>query len=302
MFQFVGYSAFSGPDCLSSAPSQVDNITSTTISNAIFDHLNVTKNIDIPVSTTKPTEWDYDTIMDADFNGNIDAGNVDFLIEQISAVKIKRRIKGTFDWLTLETVPINKVEDLTFAFIDRLNAYGVDYEYAFVPVLEDAEGNYIINSIFSEFNGVYIGDFDNIYRFLYNVEYGSNARNQQVGTFTPLGKQYPVVVSNGLLSYDTGTVSATILNEDFNETHEIKPVEIANYMKMLNDFLTNKKAKILKDWSGNIWLCICTDSPQVTYLTGSGMRIPRVTFGWTQIGDANTQTDLYNNGVIDEVT
>lgn len=30
------------------------------------------------------------------------------------------------------------------------------------------------------------------------------------------------------------------------------------------------------------------------------MTIPQVSFNWVQIGDANNQSDLYNNGVIDE--
>ena len=215
MLQFIGYNFFSDGNALNTAPSNVDNITTVKLSNAIFDHFNITQNTSTEVTTTIPTVWDYDTIMDADFAGNISAGNVDFLIEQISAIKIKRRVQGEFNWLTLQTIPVNSVEDLNFVFNDMLNQYGVQYEYAFVPILEDVEGNYIINSVFSQFNGVFIGDANNIYKFLYEVEYGSNARNQQIGVFQVLGQQYPVLVANGALSYESGSVTATILNDDF---------------------------------------------------------------------------------------
>lgn len=247
MFQFIGYSFFGDENALNSAPSNVDNITSTQLTNAIFDHFNVTKNTDTPFSTNKPDQWDYDTIMNADFDNSIEAGNVDFLVDQVSSIKIKRRVRGTFDWLTLGSVPINTVEDLEFVFTDRLNAYGVEYEYAFVPVLEDVEGEYIINSVFSEFDGVFIGDADSIFRLMFEVGYGTVQRNQQVGTFTPLGKKYPVVVANGLLSYETGSVNATLLNEDFEETGIIDKTAIVSYRKNITDFLTNKHAKILKD-------------------------------------------------------
>ena len=300
MFQFIGYHPFSGPDALNSAPSQVDNITTTTLTNAIFDHFNVTKKTDLEFNTTIPVDWDYDTIMNVDFDGNINAGNVDFLIDQISGVKIKRRIKGTFDWITLETVPISKVEDLNFLFIDRLNACNVEYEYALVPILNDIEGDYIINQILSKFNGVFIGDFDSIYKFLYDVQYGSNARNQQVGTFMPLGRQYPIIVANGLTSYESGTVTATILNDDFTETHMINPTAIVEKKEILKNFLTNKKAKILKDWNGNFWLCFIVDNVQMTYKNGSGMAVPQIQFSWTQIGDGTSQQDLYMNGILDE--
>lgn len=300
MFQFIGFDFFADADCLNSAPSSVDNITSTTLTNAIFDHFNVTKDVTITFTTDKPEEWNYDTIMDADFDGDINAGNVDFLIEQVSAIKIKRRIKGTFDWITLETVPISKVEDLEFTFVDRLNAYGVEYEYAFVPILNDIEGNYIINSIYSEFNGVYIGDFNNIYRLFFEVNYSNEMRNQQIGTLQPLGRKYPVIVANGNLSYDSGTVAAMILNDDYTETRTIDKIDIVERKETLKDYLTDKKAKILKDWNGNIKLIMVSTSPTVAYKENSGMSVPQITFGWTEIGDANSQSDLYNNGVIDE--
>ena len=247
MFQFIGYNFFSDKDALNPAPANVDSITSTKISNAIFDHFNITKNTLTDVTTTIPTAWDYDTIMDANFNENINAGNIDFLIEEISAIKIKRRVQGTFDWITLATIPINTIDDFTFAFNDLLNADHTTYDYALVPIMEDIEGNYIINSILSQFNGVFIGDYSTIYKFFYDVQYGTNARNQQIGTFQPLGNQYPIVIANGLLSYESGTVSATILNDDFENTGIVDAPAIVEKKTIIKDFLTNKKAKILKD-------------------------------------------------------
>ena len=301
MFQFVGYNFFSDGDALNTSPLNVDNITSVKLSNAIFDHFNATRDTDVTVTTTVPSQWDYDTIMDADFNGNIDAGNVDFIIDQISAIKIKRRVQGTFEWLTLKTIPINTVEDLVFTFNDLLNKNDTIYEYAFVPVIEDIEGEYIINSILSQFNGVFIGDAETIYKFFYEVQYGNNQRNQQVGIFQVLGKQFPVFVANGELSYESGSVTATIINEDFaiNGVNKKATLELKDAIK---DFLTNKKAKILKDWAGNEWLCIVNSNISVTYKDGSGMRIPVINFNWTEIGKADNQQDLYNNGVLNEVT
>lgn len=298
MLQFVGYNFFSDGDALNNAPSAIDGINNIQLTNAIYDHLNITRNTSTEVSTTIPTVWDYDTIIDASFEGNLSAGNVDFLIEEISAIKIKRRVQGTFDWITLNTVPINTVEDLTFAFNDLLNADYTTYDYALVPIMEDVEGEYIINSILSQFNGVFIGDYSTIYKFFYDVQYGTNARNQQTGTFQPLGNQYPIVIANGALSYESGTVSATILNDDFEDTGIINAPAIVEKKTIIKDFLTNKKAKILKDWNSNIWLCIIVDSPQVTYKSGSSMAIPQIQFNWIQIGDATNQADLYNNGIL----
>ena len=301
MFQFIGYNFFSDGDALNNAPSSVEGINNIKLLNAIFDHFNVTSNVSTPVSTTIPTEWDYDTIIDADFNGSLDAGNVDFLAEQISAIKIKRRIKGDFNWITLQTIPVNSVEDLTFVFNDLLNKNNVTYEYALVPIIEDVEGEYIINSILSRFNGVFIGDAQTIYKLFYEVEYGNNTRNQQVGIFEVLGKQFPIFVANGELSYESGSVTATIVNEDFQQ-NGINRTAITQLKDSIKDFLTNKKAKILKDWNSNEWLCIVNSNIDINYKERYGMGIPSITFNWTQIGDASNQQDLYNNGILNEVT
>ena len=247
MFQFINYNFFCDVDCLNTGPSQVDNTTSTRLTNAIYDHFNVTRNTTLDFSTEKPTEWDFDTVMDAPFDGNISAGNVDFTAAQITAIRIKRRKVGTFDWLVLGTIPITEINDLNFVFTDRLNAYGVEYDYAFVPILEGAEGDYIINTILSKFNGVFIGDFNTTYRFLYNVDFTNNNRVQQIGTFQPLGRRYPVIVANGNLSYDEGTVSADLINDNFMQTRVVDGVAIANEQKVVLDYLTDKKPKILKD-------------------------------------------------------
>lgn len=302
MLQFLNYNFFSDINALDNAPSNVESINNVKLTNAIFEHFNVTQNINTEVNTNIPTAWDYDTILDANFENNLNAGNVDFLVEQISAIKIKRRVQGTFDWLTLTTIPINSVNDLNFVFNDLLNKHGVQYEYAFVPIIENVEGNYIIDTVFSQFNGVFIGDAQNIYKFLYEVAYGSNSRNQQVGIFEVLGQQYPVFVANGSLSYESGSVTATILNDDFETTGVINRTAITQQKDIIKDFLTNKKAKILKDWNSNEWLCIVNSNINVTYKSNYGMGIPSIQFDWTQIGDASNQQDLYKNGILTEVT
>lgn len=298
MFQFVGYSMFSGPDCLTSAPSKVDEVKSGTITNAIFDHVTFTRDVKEEITPEIDEYWDYDTILNAGLNGNLNGGNVDFLINQVSAIKIKRRIKGTFEWLTLSTIPIEKVEDLTFLFIDRLNVSDTEYEYALVPILEKNEGDYLIDSIFSQLRGVFIGDLETTFKFMFDVSYGTNARNQQTGTFLPLGKQYPVIVANGVLGYDSGTVMGAVINPDFMETKQLDTKAIIERKEALKAFLTNKKAKLLRDWNGNCWLCCIVNSPGITYREGSSMQIPLVSFEWTQVGDHNSQLDLYYNGVV----
>lgn len=299
MFQFLGYHFFGGAGALDSAPSEIENIGSTKLSNAIFDHFNVTKDTGLPFVPNKPEGWTYDTILNSDFNGNISAGNLEYAVSNISGIKIKRRVKGTFNWLTLKYIPIDGVDSLIFTVNDFLNAYGVEYDYAFVPIVNGDEGDYIMDSVYSKFNGVFIGNSEESYKFLYDVQYGSHLRNQQTGTFTPLGGQYPIIVSNGMLNYNSGSVSGTILNKDFENSGRIDRQLIVSREKKIVNFLTNKKPKILKDWNGNLWMVMVNDNVNIGYAQGSGMGIPNVQFNWTEIGDSNNNMDLYNAGLTD---
>ncbi|HAU87634.1 MAG TPA: hypothetical protein DCW90_19725 [Lachnospiraceae bacterium] len=302
MFHFVGLSSFAGQDCLNPSLGQIDNIQETRLSNAIFDQFNTTKNVTELFDTSLPTEWDYDTIMDATFDGDTGAGNVEFALNQITEVKIKRRVRGTFDWLTLKSISIHSVSDLSFIFEDRTNTHGLEYEYAFVPVLNNAEGDYIINSILSKLEGVFIGDSETCYRFLYDVQYGTNARKINVGTFQPLGRKYPVIISNGLLSYDTGSISSVVLNDEFEDTGVIDSAKTNEKKRKLKELLADKKPKILRDWTGAKWLVAITDDVQISYAESSGLRVPTISVTWTEIGDADNQADLYNCGIVNTLS
>ena len=174
MIGFIGYNFCADGNALDPTPTNVNNITTTRLQNGIFDHFNVTRNVTFDYSSIIPIDWDIDTIMDANFKGNISAGNVDQVASGITGIRVKRRVKGTFDWITIKELPVEKSEDLSFVVTDNLNAYNVEYEYAFVPMLGDVEGNYIIESILSKFEGVFICDADTVFKFMAGVEYSNN--------------------------------------------------------------------------------------------------------------------------------
>ena len=274
MIGFLGYNFCSDGNSLDPVPTSIDNITDTKISNGIFDHWYLTSDTSKPYPTTIPDQWDYDTIMDADFNGNVSAGNVDFTLSQITGFKIKRRVVGSFDWVTLIELPVATSEDLKLSFNDNLNSNFVNYDF--------------------------ICDLNTAYKFYAGVEYGEGTRVQKVGVFEPMGRKTPIVISNALTNYETGSVTGTVLPSDYGQTSDYQPVAIVQERKQLLDFLTNGKAKVLKDWNGNSWLMIVVDTPSITYKSGSGMALANVGFNYVTLGDPNNQTDLYNAGVVEE--
>ena len=298
MIGLLGYNFCSDGNALDPMPTSVNNITTTTIQNGIYDHFYVGYDVTSEYSHALPTAWDFNTIMDCNFENNISAGNIDDLTSNISGVKIKRREKGTFDWTTIKEIAVTSIDDLSFIFTDNLASNYTQYEYAYVPITGQTEGSYTVSEVYSKFKGVFICDVNTIYKFYADIEYGSTDSVQKIGTYEPFGRKYPVMVSNGLLGYDTGTVSALIVPKNFSETHEFDRQAITKERNTLFKWLTNKKPKMLKDWNSSEWLCIVTGNPQTDYESNYGMGIQRMTAEWTQTGDPKEKSDLYANGLI----
>ena len=298
MIGLIGYNFCSDSNALDPTPTDINNITYTKIQNGIFDYFNVSRDTSFDYSSIIPTDWDINTLMNADFAGNVSAGNVGQLATGITSIRVKRRIKGTFDWITIREIPVSKPEDLSFVITDNLNAYNVEYEYAYVPMMEDVEGSYIIESILSKFEGVFICDVDTVFKFYAGVEYDTNDAVQQIGVFQPYNRKYPIIVSNSVMQYQTGGVGGWILPEDYDDTHVFDRSKIVKEKEVLLNFLMNKKPKILKDMNGNNWLVYFTGNPSVTYDNNYGQGMLKVSAQWTEVGDPNDKTDLYENGLI----
>ena len=298
MIGFIGYNLCGDGNSADPTPTGINKIVNTKLQNGIFDHFNVTKNVIFDYNSIQPTEWDLDTIMDANFNGNVLAGNVEQIWKDITSIRVKRRIKGTFDWMTIKEIPVNTVEDLSFVITDNLNAYGVEYEYAFVPMLGNVEGSYIIESILSKFEGVFICDTNTVFKFMAGVEYNNNTVNQQIGVFQPYNRKYPVVVSNSVMQYKSGSIGGWVLPKNFEKDKVIDRYAITKEKESLLNFLTNKKPKIIKDMNGNNWLVYFTGNPSMSYANNYGQGMVKVNAEWTEIGDPNDKNDLYENGLI----
>ena len=298
MTGLLGYNFCLDGNCLDPMPTSVNGITSSKVKNGIFSHYNASSDVSGDYNNIMPTAWDLNTIMDCNFNDSIGAGTLGELTKNITSVRIKRREKGTFDWVVIKEISISSIDDLSFIFTDNLASNYTQYEYAYVPITGQTEGSYTVSEVYSRFKGVFICDVNTIYKFYADIEYGSTDSVQKIGTYEPFGRKYPVMVSNGLLGYDTGTVSALIVPKNFSETHEFDRQAITKERNTLFKWLTNKKPKMLKDWNGSEWLCIITGNPQTDYESNYGVGIQRMTAEWTQTGDPKEKADLYANGLI----
>ena len=219
----------------------------------------------------------------------------------VKMLKLKRRKYGDFNWDTLNSATIIPTRPYDVVWHDNLAQSGVTYEYAVVPVSSGVEGRYVTDNILARFNGLFICSKDKIYKLYEGIAYGSGQREQKVGVFEPYGRKYPIVTSNANINYDTGSFSGLILPENYMETGKIDRKAIVERKDAILDFLTNKSAKIIKDFNTNIWLCMITGSPSVTYESSFGMGVVSIDASWVEIGDVNNSSDMYSAGFIEEV-
>ena len=296
MLNIVGYNLCGDINSLDPYANNVSNITSTTLTNGIYDHINISKNVTSTYSSIIPT-WDFNTILDCDFNYNINGGNVDLLLDQIDAIRIKKRKKGAFTWIALKDVPITTLDDLSFIKTDTFLPTGEDFEYALVPMLNGVEGNYIISEITTEFNGIFISDVNSIFKLFYGVSYGGTTSIQSVGELQPLGSRYPITISNSAVNYKRGSISGTLLNDDYDTTRILDRKAMVEKSELFDAFIKNGKPKIIKDWNGNIWLVKIVGDISTSYNNNYGMGVMDTSFSWVEQGQYDNQEDLYRNGL-----
>ena len=119
---------------------------------------------------------------------------------------------------------------------------------------------------------------------------------QLVGQIETIGSQYPIIVTNNNMKYHNGSLTALAIQDSY---YSISRIAVADYRTTLENFFTNKSPKILKDWNGNMWLIMFVDNVNLEFTNDWGMGLASVSCTWAEIGNAESQEDLQDCGLID---
>ena len=276
-------------------PSNVNNIQSIKVENGIYDRLYIDTNVSKDCTTDIPEEWEYSTVFDAHFDGSLSAGNVNFILNEVNSLLIKREEDGTGKWITLFEVPITTEEDFAFVKLDKTVRANTKYNYALVPVVAGQEGELNISSIVCEFEGIFVMEKDVTYHAVANITM-TMQRNRPTAVVNTIDRKYPYVVTNGNNNYMSGTTSAVFIKTVLDD-YDWQWYDSYKYRDDLYDFLCNGKPKVLKHFDGKAYLVSIIDSPTQNEATSN--YFPVSTFNWVEIGDIENTDDLYNNNIID---
>lgn len=289
---FLG--SFSAMEISTTPINPENNTENVEISNAVFDELYMDSNTDLEYDTVIPA-WGYDTILNAKFKNNILAGNVDFALASITGMFIKKRKVGDFKWTTIHYVPIQVEEDFDFYYNDIVVASNTSYEYAAVPVIDNAEGTYQTITVDVCYDGCFIIDPTYGYQVVGELKRSNLNRKIPVNVIETIHSPYPFVHYYSDIKYDQFTMSGWFVERN-KETYLFDSTNGWKYREKVRDFLSNRRPKIVKWHDGQIYMaCVTSDVGET-----EGVFNEHVTTNiqFTQIGDVNSNNDLYKYGFI----
>ena len=272
----------------------VDYVTTENvqIENGVFDELYLDSNTSLQNNADIP-EWGYSTILHANFKNNILAGNVDFTLDSVSALIVKKRKQGTYKWIPLYERAITSAEDFNFILNDPVVASMTSYEFAAIPVINGAEGTYQITTVDVEFDGAFIIDPTNGYQVILNLSRQSLNRNNPSTVLEPVNSKYAYVNYYSQLQYDKFSISGLFapLNR---QTCEFEIENAWQYRKNIREFLTNRRTKVVKFYDGEMYLAAVVD--QISESIDSHPDNVNTTVNFVEVGDPDNNSDLYYHG------
>lgn len=301
---FFGYDFMMDSNSLSNTATN-SIINGIQVENGIIEHLNLMNLINTAsgvFDTAIPTTWTNDTILNCSFNNTLDGGSVSDIIGNINSLEIQRQQLSydinnntwiqSGEWITLQTIyknPVTQELKGSFTMYDPFAQNGAMYVYQIVPI--DAEGNVgtsLQQQVLSYFGKAFICDANNIYDI--TNEYTLNfSTNQKSAVYEPYGSKYPFVAYNAVTKYKSGTIETTpIINANKMNGHIDRLAQVA-FLNEFNSWLTNGRAKILKDFNGNVILITINESPSSSYFKELGNGIASLSINWVEVGAINQQ-------------
>lgn len=277
--------------------SDVDEVV---LGAGIYDELFVSVDTTIDDKDEKPTKWAIKTIMDAKFQGDLEAGSIDADGHVVTKIQIyRRKPKEDNRWLLLGEFPYD-IDYNVYSFVDRLAENDVVYEYAIVPVANEVLGDVTISEpIKVNYKGVWISDLENNFQLEYDFRLDSISHNQNYATQEPLNGRFPVITF-GTQQYRSGSLSFLPLSEEQIQAcgTKIDSKKERLVRESVLDFLKRPTAKVIRNDNGNV-MVVATHDISEEPRDGILIDISDIRFSYTEIGEFDYDT-MSKGGLIGE--
>lgn len=277
------------------------------ISGGEYDTVYFDNNADISFDDTYnglPSVWGATTALFAKFNGNLSAGNLDFSLEKLDYILISKRELTNPNSFIFKPVCVISAEDFEknngATFFDRLVGHNKQYEYKATPVLRDGIEAASLFAVYDtdktiKFTGHYI--FDGTSEWHCNINTSLDwTRNRTGSIVNPINTKFPYKVTTSQNNYDTITISGSHFKVDCSkpESDIFDIYSTAEYNMNYDDFITNNKAKLIRDWSGRMWIAELDGN--VEHHNNGHYNFYDTSHSFVEIADYNDENALYKYG------
>lgn len=292
---FLGTTFLSGGNTLYPPAAEICKITSAALTDGTYNQLFISKNTEKTVNNWND-DWDFDTVMCADYNENLDAGNSGFSLRNTDTVVIRRRELSKDKWVTIYTKTINTIEDFDINILDRYARGGeTKYMYRISSTINGIENSFVEKQLVSYFEGMYIADKDSIYGTYYDLDGCDTTQNIKSGIIETYNR-YPIVVSNSDANYEKGAVTGSFIRISADGC-TVDTQGGIQYRQTFKDRLASKKPFILKMPDGRIWMARCVGTPSDSMNGHRDLR--QISFEWVEVGSPDDMKAMYYSGLSD---
>ena len=223
--------------------------------------------------------WDFDTsVFLADFEGNLEAGNIQSGGEIITGWRIKRKAEDIDLFYTLADLDTSVI-----SYIDYRPRNNINYTYAIFSVSASGESLGIEESGSIDFFGWFLTDNTNTYKFDIGwdgLKSSSINTNQDVHLYKNYTK-YPVP-SFGPRNYRTGSITAIPYTGDYEINLTV--------LDEIREFIDDKEEKWLKNTAGEIFKVI-TSGFRYKYLDKPTEQPHDITFEYSEVAEGEGGLD-----------
>lgn len=268
-----------------------------TICNGIFDELGLSLSINTPYSSNIPSS-DRGAILTIHFNGSVNnsvTGNYTKMV-------LKHRDTSTSAWDVLKEMEIPNDSIRQMNYNDFFVPQGILQEYSLTLYEGTTPSDDYVISVMPKWGRIFLSDKDENYKLNYAVIYSNHNQNIQNGVLMPIGATYPIVIQNANGNYRSGSLQFKVLGYQFDIDKTLDRTSITKQTNDILKFLTNGKAKCIKDYNGNIFICRVINSPQISYDANWGNGITTISFDWVEQTKYNDYAGMKELGLIDNIT
>lgn len=184
------------------------------ISNMIVDEIKIDESLEIK-NNIKKEEWDINTVFLAQFQNNLEAGNITNDGIPIQFIRIKRKKSSDINWEIMCEMKYDKNE-INYDLKDYYIKAYENMEYTLCGVTQDVESTGIKKSILVQYDALFLTGKDENntlynYPLRFDLSMGDVILNEAKTFQQPLFSPYPIL-QLGVTKYQSGSLNVTLVS------------------------------------------------------------------------------------------